>query len=176
MSRRHLAVPISVTAVVLLLTGCTGPSTIPAPTVTTTTTVTATPTTPAPTTTAAAKTVPVEPGECPFDPAGGGAVAFTILADDDTTPITLTWSSFRPEGEPVIRTATVVGPVISILQSDCGSGIASHPWTFTATSATGGGLSCVTSYGGKIISTKSDFSEGDIARGDSVDCSGHPGM
>ena len=98
------------------------------------------------------------------------------LLDDDTTPIELTYSVFRPGADPEIRTATAVGPVVTILQTNCGNQAASAPWTFTATSATGGSLACAVFYGGKLVKSTSDYAEGDVARGTAVDCTSHPGM
>jgi hypothetical protein len=120
--------------------------------------------------------LPAEPGDCPLDRAAPGVVTFVVTADDDSTPIDLTYSVFRPGADPEIRTATSVGPAVALLQTNCGNQAASAPWTFTATSATGGSLACAVFYGGKLVKSTSDYAEGDVARGTSVDCTSHPGM
>ncbi|MET0726153.1 MAG: hypothetical protein ABWY36_07360 [Leifsonia sp.] len=120
-------------------------------------------------------TLPVVPGDCAYDPAEL-VVLFTVTSDDDTTPIEISYSAFRPGVEPEVRTVTATGPVISILQTDCGVGAVSAPWTLTATSATGRSLGCTSFFGGKLVAHATDYAEGDVARGDSVDCTGHPGM
>lgn len=103
-------------------------------------------------------------------------MSFIVSADDGTTPVELTYSAFRPNSEPEIRTTTAVGPSIVVLQTNCGNTTASSPWTFTATSATGGSLGCAAFYGGKLLTSDSDYAEGDTDRGTSVVCSAHPGM
>ena len=108
--------------------------------------------------------------------AAPGVVTFVVTADDNSTPIELTYSVFRPGADPEIRTVTSVGPSVIALQTNCGNPAASAPWTFSATSATGGSLSCAVFYGGKLIKSAGDYAEGDVARGTSVDCSSHPGM
>ncbi|WP_394551628.1 hypothetical protein ACDF64_12225 [Agromyces sp. MMS24-JH15] len=133
------------------------------------------PSTPGPGLAPAANAVPLEPGDCPFDPAAFGAIVFVVSADDDTTPIELTFTSFQPDALS-IRTVEAVGPVVTVLQQDCGALPASEPWTFRATSATGNSLGCTVFFGGKHLKSASDYAEGDVARGVSVDCSGHPGM
>jgi len=120
--------------------------------------------------------VPAEDGDCAFEPDSPGAVVFVVTADDAVTPIELTFSAFRPDVGPEIRTVTATGPVITVLQTNCGDPVASAPWTFTAAAGTGDGLACSSFYGGKHLVSDSDFAEGDTARGVSVDCSGHPGM
>ena len=125
---------------------------------------------------AAPNVVPAVPGDCPVDVAAPGVVTFVVTADDDSTPIELTYSAFRPDADPEIRTATSVGPSVILLQTNCGNTIASSPWTFSAVSATGGSLSCATFYGGKLLTSASDYAEGDVARGTTVDRSAHPGM
>jgi hypothetical protein len=120
--------------------------------------------------------VPAEPGDCELEPDSPGAVLFVVTADDAVTPIELTYSAFRPDGTPEIRTATATGPVVTVLQTNCGDPVASAPWTFTAAAQTGDGLACASFYGGKHLVSDSDFAEGDAAAGVSVDCSGHPGM
>ncbi|QAY72237.1 hypothetical protein ET445_01670 [Agromyces protaetiae] len=126
----------------------------------------------------APNTIAFEDGDCGYDPDAGALsmVAFVITADDSVTPVELTYSVFVPGSDPVVRKTESVGPVITVIQTECGSGVASAPWTFTATSPSGGSLGCVSSFGGKILRTASDYAEGDTARGVSVDCSGHPGM
>ena len=96
--------------------------------------------------------------------------------DVAATPIELTFSAFRPDIGPEVRTVTATGPVVTVLQTNCGDPVASAPWTFTAAAQTGDGLACSSFYGGKHLASDSDFAEGDSARGASVDCSGHPGM
>ena len=104
------------------------------------------------------------------------ALVFVVTADDDSTPIEITYSAFRPGEDPEVRTTTAVGPAVSLLQSNCGNQAASAPWTFTAASATGGSLACAVFYGGKLVKSTSDYAEGDVARGTAVDCTSHPGM
>ena len=125
---------------------------------------------------AAPNLVPAAPGDCTVDPAAPGVITFVITADDDSTPIEVTYSAFRPDSEPEIRTVTAMGPSVVVVQSNCGDAAASAPWTFTATSATGNSLGCATFYGGKLLRSASDYAEGDVGRGATVDCSGHPGM
>ena len=120
--------------------------------------------------------VPAEPGDCEFEPDSPGAVVFVVTADDAVTPIELTFSAFRPDSGPEVRTVTATGPVVTVLQTNCGEPVASAPWTFTAAAQTGDGLACSSFYGGKLLVSDSDFAEGDTARGARVDCSGHPGM
>ncbi|WP_395243472.1 hypothetical protein ACGGZK_15255 [Agromyces sp. MMS24-K17] len=122
-----------------------------------------------------ANAVPLEPGDCPFDPAEFGAIVFVVTASDDTTPIELTFTSFQ-DGATSERTVEAVGPVVTVLQQDCGNATATGPWTFRATSPTGNDLACSSFYGGKHLASAMDYAEGDVARGASVDCSGHPGM
>ena len=121
-------------------------------------------------------TVPSQPGDCVYDPTVFGAVVFTVTADDATTPIELTYTVFREGAGPDVRTVTMTGPVVVSVQTDCGSQAVSSPWTFTARSATGNSLGCASFFGGKHLASDSDYAEGDVARGVSVDCSGHPGM
>lgn len=121
-------------------------------------------------------TVPSQPGDCAYDPSAFGAVVFTVTADDATTPIELTYTVFRQGAGPDVRTVTMTGPVVVSVQTDCGSQAVSSPWTFTARSATGNSLGCASFFGGKQLASDSDYAEGDVARGVSVDCSGHPGM
>jgi hypothetical protein len=120
--------------------------------------------------------LPAEPGDCPLDRSALGVVTFVVTADDDSTPIDLTYSVFRPDADPEIRTTTSVGPAVALLQTNCGNQAASEPWTFTATSATGGSLACAVFYGGKLVKSSSDYAEGDVERGTAVDCTSHPGM
>ena len=120
--------------------------------------------------------VPAQPGDCPVDPSAHGVVTFVVTADDNSTPIDVTYSAFRPGADPEIRTVTTVGPSVVVLLSNCGNQAASAPWTFSATSATGGSLSCAAFYGGKLLKSAGDYAEGDVARGTSVDCTAHPGM
>ena len=96
-----------------------------------------------------------------------------VTADDDITPIELTYTAFRPGADPEVRTATTTGPSVMLLQTSCGE---YGPWTFSATSATGGFLSCAVFYGGMHLKSASDYAEGDVARGTAVDCSSTPGM
>ncbi len=122
------------------------------------------------------KPLPAEPGDCPLDPSALGVVTFIVTADDDSTPIDLTYSVFRPDADPEIRTTTSVGPAVALLQTNCGNQAASEPWTFMATSATGGSLACAVVYGGNLVKSTSDYAEGVVARGTAVDCTSHPGM
>ena len=118
-------------------------------------------------------TVAAQPGDCPLDPAAPGVVTFVVTADDDITPIELTYTAFRPGSDPEVRTATTTGPSVMLLQTSCGE---YGPWTFSATSATGGSLSCALFYGGMQLKSASDYAEGDVAGGTAVDCSATPGM
>ena len=147
-------------------------TTTPSPTATET----APPSEPAATDDALPNPLPAQPGDCTLDRSALGVVTFVVTADDDSTPIEITYSVFRPGADPEVRTATAVGPAVSILQTDCGNQAASAPWTFTATSATGGSLACAVFYGGKLVKSTSDYAEGDVARGATVDCTSHPGM
>jgi len=61
-----------------------------------------------------------------------------------------------------------------ILGSDCGPGIATEPWPFTATSAAEDYLSCAVFLGGMLINAKGPGADG--AAGLGVDCTSHPGM
>lgn len=131
---------------------------------------------PAPPTNASPNVVPAQPGDCPVDPSAPGVVTFVVTADDNSTPIEVTYSAFRPNADPDIRTVTSVGPSVVILLTNCGNATASSPWTFSATSATGGSLGCATFYGGKLLKSAGDYAEGDVARGTAVDCTAHPGM
>jgi hypothetical protein len=119
--------------------------------------------------------VPTVAGDCAVDPAEHGVVTFVVTADDDTTPIELNYTAFQPGADPVIRTASAVGPVVTVMQTNCGNQAASEPWTFTATSATQGSLACTMYYGGKQVKADGYYAEGATGEG-TVDCSGHPGM
>ncbi|MGX5695674.1 hypothetical protein ACWKWP_05695 [Agromyces soli] len=153
-------------------------TTAPPPGATTTPTATAGPS-PAPAQAAAPApgltVVPIADGDCPVDPSAPGVVTFVVTADDDTTPIELSYSAFRPESDPVVRTTSAVGPVVVVMQSNCGNQTASTPWTFTATSATPGSLACDMYYGGKHVAAGTAYAEGSTEPS-TVDCSGHPGM
>jgi hypothetical protein len=155
------------------------PASTPSETVTAEPTPTETPTAdPAPSPSApvalpGANVIAAQPGDCGFDPSGERAVAFIVTGDDATTPIIVTFSAFRVDGDPELRTVTSVGPTVLVLQSSCGNPV--PPWTFTATSATENSLGCASFYGGKLLRSDNDYAEGDIVRGTSVDCSGYPG-
>ena len=171
---------MTVLAAAALMSGCANDSAPSAPP--TTTAPTTTPSTPsaAPQPPAASPAtgltvVPTVDGDCPADPSSPGVVTFVVTADDDTTPIELSYSAFQPGGDPVVRTASAVGPVVMVMQSNCGSTTASEPWTFTATSTTPGSLSCDMYYGGKHVSADAAYAEGSTEPS-TVDCSGHPGM
>lgn len=118
-------------------------------------------------------TVAAQAGDCPLDPSAFGMVTFVVTADDDVTPIELTYTAFRPGLDPEVRTATTSGPAVMVLETDCGE---YAPWTFSATSATSGSLSCALFFGGMHLKSVSDYAEGDAVRGTSVDCSATPGM
>ena len=119
--------------------------------------------------------VPTVEGDCAVDPDEFGVVTFVVTANDDTTPIELTYSAFQPGGDPVTRTASAVGPVVMVMQTNCGNLTASEPWTFTATSDTRGSLACTMYFGGKQVHADGYYAEG-ATGGGTVDCSGHPGM
>lgn len=167
----------------LLLSGCiAGPASTPSDSPTPATTPapsaepTATPTAPGDGAVSTGLTVvPTVDGDCAVDPAAWGVVTFVVTADDDTTPIELTYTAFQPGADPVIRTASAVGPVVTVMQTNCGNQAASEPWTFTATSATQGSLACTMYYGGKQVKADGYYAEGATGEG-TVDCSGHPGM
>ena len=116
--------------------------------------------------------VAAQPGDKAVDRSAHGVVTFVVTADDDTTPIDLTYSVFRPGVLPEVRTATVVGPSVVLLQTDCGE---YGPWTFTATSATTGSLSCAVFFGGMHLADDMYYAEGATDAG-TVDCSATPGM
>lgn len=115
------------------------------------------------------------PTDCKLDTAAAGVVTFIVTADDNSTPIDLAYTVFQQDREPEIRTATSKGPSVVVLQSNCGSTTSASPWTFKATSLTGGSLGCATFYGGKLLASTSTFSEGEAGSETSVDCSAHPG-
>jgi hypothetical protein len=121
---------------------------------------------------AAPNLVPTRPGDCAVDRGAHGVVTFVVTADDDTTPIDVTYSAFRPGVLPEVRTATVVGPSVVMLQTDCGEYGA---WTFTAASATTGSLSCGLFFGGMHLAHERYYAEG-ATDGGTVDCSVTPGM
>ena len=178
---RHLALAaaVSLTAA-FLLTGCAVGSPLAGPTPTSSASSEETPT-PEPSEPASVAipgltVVPHEAGDCVLDPTEFGVVSFVVTADDSTTPIELTYTVFRPGADSTMRTASVVGPVVTVLQTDCSDGVVSAPWTFIASSPTGNSLSCSMFFGGKHVSSGMDYAEGDVTRGTNVDCSGHPGM
>lgn len=174
-------VAMTVLAAAALTSGCangTAPPSAAPDTTAPTTTASSTPTAPQPAAASPAPgltVVPTVDGDCPADPSSPGVVTFVVAADDDTTPIELSYSAFHPGGDPVVRTASAVGPVVMVMQSNCGSTTASDPWTFTATSTTPGSLSCDMYYGGKHVSADAAYAEGSTEPS-TVDCSGHPGM
>jgi hypothetical protein len=169
-----------------LLTGCTADSswfTGQSPTVATvapTTTPPADLPTPTPTPTPSAeptselpRVVLPAPGDCPLE---GRLVTFIVTADDDTTPIEITYPGFTPAAAaPEARTVTAFGPVVTVLQHHCVSGPESEPWPFTASRASGDYLGCAVFFGGMLIRTGSDYTEG-ATRELRVDCTSHPGM
>jgi hypothetical protein len=121
---------------------------------------------------AAPTAVAAQPGDCAVDRSAHGVVTFVVTADDDTTPIELSYSAFRPGVLPEVRTATVVGPSVVMLQTDCGEYGA---WTFSATSPTTSSLSCGLFFGGMHLAHDTYFAEG-ATDGGTVDCSVTPGM
>ena len=121
---------------------------------------------------AAPTAVAAQPGDCAVDRSALGVVTFVVTADDDTTPIELSYSAFRPGVLPEVRTATVVGPSVVMLQTDCGEYGA---WTFSATSPTTNSLSCGLFFGGLHLAHDTYYAEG-TTDGGTVDCSVTPGM
>lgn len=179
---RHLAIAAAISlSAAFLLTGCTigGPEAGPAPT-------SASPGEESPTpepsespsvTNPGLTVVAHEAGDCAVDPTEFGVVTFVVTSDDSTTPIDLTYSAFQEgaDADPIVRTVSVVGPVVTVMQTNCGNPAASVPWTFTATSPTENSLACTMFFGGKTVKADMDYVEGE-ARDASVDCTGHPGM
>ncbi len=102
-------------------------------------------------------------------------MTYIVTVDDDSTPIEITYPSFTPSESGLPRTITAVGPVVTIFGVDCGPGIATEPWPFTATGDVESRLSCAAFFGGRLINVKSAYSEG-AESGLSVDCTSHPGM
>lgn len=115
-----------------------------------------------------------EPGDCELE--GRPVVTYLVTADDDSVPIEITYPAFTPDAAaPQARTITAVGPVVTVLQRHCTSGPESEPWPFTATRASGDHLGCAVFFGGMLIRTGSDYTEG-ADRELHVDCTSHPGM
>ncbi|MFE6965398.1 hypothetical protein ACFVAJ_09805 [Agromyces sp. NPDC057679] len=176
---RTLLAVSSLLAAAALLTGCTSAGPVTAET--TPPAVTASPTpTPTPDSsdggTLAAPgltVVPTVDGDCPADPSEFGVVTLVVTTNDDTTPIEIEYTAFRPGADPVVRTTQAVGPVVVLMQSDCGTQTASEPWTFTASASDS--LSCTMTFGSKRVASDDYYAEGSTDEA-TVDCSGHPGM
>ena len=119
--------------------------------------------------------VPVQPGDCDPQATDAQLVTFVVTAQDPSAPIQITYPGFTPSvsGEP--RTITTTGPVVTILGNDCGPGIASELWSFTATGEVGYALSCAVFFNGFPLRADSDYIEGPD-RAASVDCTSRPGM
>ena len=184
-ARRAAALVAIVVLSSSLLTGCTsgtllyGDARAPATEVAATTppadAPTPTPTPPEPASTLP-HTVGPQPGDCPVDSSDAGhIVTFVVTTDDDTTPIEITYPGFTPSVSGQPRTITAVGPVITILGSDCGPGVATEPWQLTATGEVQSFVSCAAFFGGMLFNTGSGYSES-ADTGASADCTGRPGM
>ncbi|MFF2388127.1 hypothetical protein [Agromyces sp. NPDC058104] len=177
---RTLLAVSSLLAAAVLLTGCTAAGPVTAettpPTVTASPSPTPTPTPDAGTGSLAAPgltVVPTVDGDCRADPSEFGVVTLVVTTDDDTTPIEIEYTAFRPGADPVVRTTEAVGPVVVLMQSDCGTQTASAPWTFTASASDS--LSCTMTFGSKRVASDDYYAEGSTDEA-TVDCSGHPGM
>ncbi len=102
------------------------------------------------------------------------ATTYTVLADDSTTPVTITYTAFTTDGGTPLRTATVYGPVSSTTVYACVPAVSGGLWTFTATGTTSGALGCVLGFGGRIVARDSAYNEGALVP-ETVDCTGNPG-
>ena len=158
--RSVIAAPI----IVLLLAGCAGPGPSRAST------------SPgsakgAPTQTSSA---PTEAGDCTAADTDLPATTYTVLADDASTPVTITYTVFKRDGSTPTRTETVYGPVVSTLGYACVADSSGDLWTFTATTTRTGALSCLLGFGGRIVARDSAFNEAGPVP-ETVDCTGNPG-
>ncbi|TFD33383.1 hypothetical protein [Cryobacterium cryoconiti] len=176
MTRLHLL--LAPLAIVLLLGGCAGagPSTTQAssaaPQVTPSGSPTSSPSpspTPAPAPSASAR-----PGDCTSADTELPATSYTVLSDDATTPVAVTYTAFTQSGGTPTRSVTVFGPVATVLAYACVADVSGGPWTFTATSSTPGALGCVLGFGGRIVARDSAYNEG-LLTPETVDCTGNPG-
>lgn len=114
------------------------------------------------------------PGDCTPADTESVATSYTILSDDSTTPVTVTYTAFTQAGGTPTRSATVFGPVATLLAYACVPDVSGGLWTFTATSTTPGALGCVLGYGGRIVARDSAYNEG-LPASETVDCTGNPG-
>ncbi|MEP6479478.1 MAG: hypothetical protein ABJB03_08810 [Rhodoglobus sp.] len=132
--------------------------------------------TPTPAPTEAPPTATPTAGDCTAadSDSGGTAAVYTVFSDDSTTPITLSYTAFNRADAPVI-TETVYGPMVTRVGYPCNDTSNQAPWTFTATSSSGGALACVLAFGGKLVKTDSQYNEG-ATTPMTADCTGHPGM
>jgi hypothetical protein len=149
--------------VIVGLAACASPA---PPAVTETQTVTVTPS-PAP-----SEVMPA--GTCTGDPDSDAAVTYTVWADNTTVPVEIAYTEFNADGTTPVVTEAVTGPIAVRLGHVCNAETSGDVWTFTASTTTGGALSCVLAFGGKTVSSKSAFDERSDATV-SVDCSGNPG-
>lgn len=122
----------------------------------------------------ASPTAPAEAGDCTAADARTAATTYTVLADDSTTPVTITYAAFTTDGGTPLRTAIVYGPVASTTVYACVPDVSGGLWTFTATSTTTGALSCILGFGGRTVARDSAYNEGALVP-EMVDCTGNPG-
>src|SRR4029453_19626069 len=87
-------------------------------------------------------------------------VTYVVTVDDDSTPIEITYPRVPPSESGRPRTITAVGPVVTIFGTDCGPGIATEPWPFTASGDVENRLSCAVFFGGGLLTVKRAYSEG----------------
>lgn len=178
----RLRIAVAVPAVLMLvLSGCGGPAGSPSSTRTDTSTPSSAGTSSATTggstdagPTAASPTTPAEPGDCTAADARTPATTYTVLADDATTAVTVAYTAFTVDGGTPIRTATVYGPVASIIVYACVPDVSGGLWSFTATATTTGALSCILGFGGRTVAGDSAYNEGALVP-ETVDCTGNPG-
>ncbi len=173
MPRLRFAVTLPV-LLTLALSGCAapGPGGSPSPSATdtagppTAATSTASPT--------ATPTGTAEAGDCTAADARTAATTYTVLADDSTTPVTITYTAFTTDGGTPLRTTIVYGPVASTTVYACVPDVSGGLWTFTATSTTTGALSCILGFGGRTVARDTAYNEGALVP-ETVDCTGNPG-
>ena len=113
-------------------------------------------------------------GDCTGADTTSVATSYTILSDDSTTPVTITYTAFTQAGGTPTRSETLLGPVATLLAYACVPEVSGELWTFTATSPTPGALACVLGFGGRIVARDAAYNEGLVAP-EAVDCTGNPG-
>ena len=161
-------------AIALLVTGCAGagpPTTDASPAAPQATPSGSPATDPSPT---SAPSASFAPGDCTPTDTDFPATSYTVLSDDSTTPVTITYTVFTQTGGTPTRSVTVFGPVVTLLAYACVADVSGELWTFTATSTTSGALGCVLGFGGRIVARDSAYNEGMPASA-VVDCTGNPG-